>query len=137
MKVTHRRMTSEAVVLGVEYHGGGLRRDGLLDLLDGLEGVEVLTLAHVLLILVVVVRVATAAGLPDSEEAELLVHRSVGRRLRGPAGGQVVDVAVRSAVLIWFCGKRSKSKYVRFPIALRKKNCREMTQRHATLQFHS
>ena len=107
MKVTHRRMTSEAVVLGVEYHGGGLRRDGLLDLLDGLEGVEVLTLAHVLLILVVVVRVATA-GLPDAEEAELLVHRSVGRRLRGSAGGQVVDVAVRSAeVLIWICGQSS------------------------------
>ena len=65
-------------------------RDGLFDLLDGLEGVEVLTLAHVLLVPV---------RSSDAEEAELLVHGSVGRRLRRSAGCQVVYVSVRSAIL--------------------------------------
>ena len=65
-------------------------RDGLLDLLDGLEGVEVLTLAHVLFV---------PARSPDAEEAELLVHWSVGRRLGRSAGCQVVYVSVRSAIL--------------------------------------
>ena len=80
-------------VLSVD-HGGP--RDGLLYLFDGLEGVEVLTLAHVFLVRVV--------GLPDAEEVELLVRWCVGRRPRGSAGGQVVDVAVRSAVLIYLVG---------------------------------
>ena len=65
-------------------------RDGLFDLLDGLEGVKVLTLAHVLLVL---------ARSPDAEEAELLVHGCVGRRLRRSAGRKVVYVSVRPAIL--------------------------------------
>ena len=108
-------------VLGVD--DGGLR-DGLLDLFDGLKGVEVLTLAHVLLILV------RFPDLPDTEEAELLVHRCVSRRLRGSASGQVVNVAVRSAILIWMRRSKSNQQNVfasQNSKTFRKEN-REMTQ---------
>ena len=90
---SHRRMILEAVL---SVDNGGLR-EGLLNLFDGLKGVEVLTLANVFL------RLAS----PDAEEAELLVHRSVGRRLRSSSGGKVVDVPVRSEILIWYGGERS------------------------------
>ena len=81
-------MRFAGVVVGVDH---GVPGDGLLDLFDGLEGVKVLTLADVVFVLIIFVRVA----LRDAEEPELLVHRGVCRRLRGPAGRQVVDVTVR------------------------------------------